>query len=345
MSALGLFWNRVEGRPRAFWRLLAQSVMFLVAIVVFGVLSSAFALAFLTRTGGTPLSIADPAALREVAGKSPLFMALNIVGSLLAAVVSVGVAVRLLDRRPFADLGFHFDRDWWLDLAFGLGLGALLMVMIFLVEWALGWVSVTSTLEPGPSGLPFGLAVLGGLVGFVGVGIYEELFSRGYQLRNLAEGLNFDGIGPAGALVLAWLISSAVFGLLHAGNPNATLVSILNLLVAGLFLGLGFVLTGELAISIGLHITWNFFQGYVFGFPVSGLARSASFIAIAQGGPEGWTGGAFGPEAGIVGLAATVVGGLLTVAWVRRHYGCVGLYTSLARYSRGAPQKGPSGLD
>jgi hypothetical protein len=106
-------------------------------------------------------------------------------------------------------------------------------------------------------------------------------------------------------------------------------------MVAGLFLGLGFILTGELAIPIGLHITWNFFQGYVFGFPVSGIGRTTSFIGINQGGPDLWTGGAFGPEAGLIGLLAMLLGSLLIGLWVRLLYGKVRLDTELAQYEAG----------
>lgn len=106
----------------------------------------------------------------------------------------------------------------------------------------------------------------------------------------------------------------------------------MNLVLAGIFLGLGYVLTGELAISIGLHITWNFFQGPVFGFPVSGGASAASFIGIQQLGPDWVTGGAFGPEAGAIGLAAMLLGSLLIVLWVKRIHGAAGLRDQLAVY-------------
>ena len=71
----------------------------------------------------------------------------------------------------------------------------------------------------------------------------------------------------------------------------------------------------------------------MFGFPVSGANfGSATFISIQQGGPDVWTGGAFGPEAGLLGLGGVFLGGALTALWVRWRYGRVGLLTALAEY-------------
>ena len=169
------------------------------------------------------------------------------------------------------------------------------------------------------------------MVLFLCVGIYEELLSRGYQLKNMAEGLNYPGIGPRGAILLAWILSSSVFGLAHLANPGSTLVSTVNIAFAGLLLGVGYVLTGSLAIPIGLHITWNFFQGNVFGFPVSGMDDiGATFFEISQGGPTSITGGAFGPEAGLVDIISSVVGSFLIVLWVRFRSGKATLETSIA---------------
>jgi hypothetical protein len=138
-------------------------------------------------------------------------------------------------------------------------------------------------------------------------------------------------IGPRAAIIIATLLTSVVFGVAHAANPNAGAGSTLHIAFAGVMLATGYLLTGELAIPIAVHITWNFFQGNVFGFPVSGTAvRSATFVRIEQSGPDLWTGGAFGPEAGLLGLGAMILGVLLTILWVRWRYHQVALDLSLA---------------
>ena len=310
------FWNPVEKRVRSLWRLIIQALfMFLVA----GVISAVPVVALTLLSSQIPSNYF-------------LMNVVTVIGMALAMLLSLWLAGLFLDRRPLLDFGLHFSRSWWLDFAFGLILGAVLMAIIFGVELAAGWVTITGYWQVDTPGLPFWATFSLILVQFICVGIYEELWSRGYHLRNLAEGFNFGGKMPRAALLIAYLISSSVFGLLHMGNPNASFISTFNIILAGLFLGLGFVLTGELAIPIGLHITWNFFQGAIFGFPVSGTPRTATLIGIQQGGPDLWTGGAFGPEAGLIGLLAIALGSLLIWLWVRWRRGTSALHTRLAVY-------------
>ena len=108
-------------------------------------------------------------------------------------------------------------------------------------------------------------------------------------------------------MVWGVLLSSLIFGLLHLGNPHATAVGAAGIILAGLFLGYAFVRTGQLWLSIGIHIGWNFFEGVVFGFPVSGLTVY-HVTRVVISGPELWTGGAFGPEAGLIVIPAMAVG-------------------------------------
>ena len=322
-----LFLEEGSGRPRALWRLLFQYWVYRAAVPLFATL---LAVAWLLVHPGREMSSLGELDRSFLSG-SPALLLIGSVAALMGTLLSVWLAGRFLDRRAFADFGFHPGGGWWLDLFFGMALGALLMTVIFLVELGMGWVTVTAAFRSLVPGTPFAIAMLLPTTAFVCVGFYEELLARGYQLRNAAEGLNLPGVGPRNAVLLAWVLSSAFFGYLHAGNPNATISTTFNVALAGLMLGFGYVLTGELAIPIGLHITWNFFQGSVFGFPVSGLKPvGATFLSTDQGGPALWTGAAFGPEGGLLGPAAMILGVLLIALWVRLRSGKVAVHAAIA---------------
>ncbi len=324
-----IFWNSHQHRLRALWRLILQPIILIPILIILESAVGFFAVGQMMAQEGIPPDQLTGSRVQTFIRENPTMLMASYLALAPSMIISIWVAGRFLDRRTFADFGFHLDRDWWIDFMFGLGLGALLMFIVFLVELIVGWIDVTGFLVTRTPDITFLPASLVPLITFLAVGFYEELFSRGYQLQNLAEGL--QGIGARAAVIIATLLSSAVFGILHATNPNADLFSTFNIFIAGLFLGMGYLLTGELAIPIGLHITWNFFQGNVFGFPVSGIQFGmATFVEIKQQGPVLWTGGAFGPEAGLLGLGAMALGVWLTILWVRRRYGNAGLHLSLA---------------
>ncbi len=337
---MGPFFGEDRGRIRALWRLIYQYLVFRIAVTLFAsVLATAYLLFFAGRDATSPGGAEVP-----VLSDPLILVPIGSVAALMATLLSVYLAGRFLDRRPFADFGFHLSGGWFLDLLFGLVLGALLMTVVFFVELGLGWVSVIGTFEGAGTGIPPALAILILGLAFLCVGVSEELLFRGYQIRNAAEGLNYPALGPRSAVLLAWLLSSIFFGWQHADNPNATLLAAFNITLAGLMLGLGYVLTGELAIPIGLHITWNLFQANVYGFPVSGLKPlGATFLEIEQRGPEIWTGGPFGPEAGLIGVSVMILGGLLITLYVRLRNGKVAIHTPLAEQPKPArPARDPS---
>jgi membrane protease YdiL (CAAX protease family) len=328
---IGAFRNPKENRLRALWRLGFHTLIMVL-------LTSAFTIGLMLLA--VLVDLASGTDLGDIlAGTSPMALVeapsvtLVIVPSaaLLGVLSATFLSGRWFDRRRFQQFGISFSRSWWVDFAFGLGLGASLMGLVFLVGRMTGSLRITGFFEVFNQDGGFIAGILQALVFFVLVGIYEELLSRGYHLVNLAEGFNSKWIGRRWALILAFLVSSLAFGLLHLGNPNATWVSTISIVLAGVFLGLGMVLTGSLAIPIGLHITWNFFQGNVFGFAVSGIRTGATVIATEAIGPAWLTGGDFGPEAGLLGLGAMLVGSLLTLVWVRRK-GKLALAKDLAVY-------------
>ncbi len=305
-----LFWNERERRVRALFRIVLWN-----------------GLVYLLFVGGRYVGL--PLSRSAMFAGGAVTMAAGSVCIAAIFTIAAIVAVKVLDRRPVRELGIVAVPGFWGDLSFGLGLGVLLMTMVFGIEVAAGWLRVRDWFWVAPPDTSFAKAMSGMAVVFVAVGFYEELTSRGYLLRALAQGLVGRLIPASWAIGLATLISSAAFGYGHVGNPNATWVSTFNIVLAGIVLALPYILTGRLAGSIGLHITWNFFQGCVYGLPVSGLVAPVSIVHIEQLGPKAWTGGAFGPEAGLLGVLAMGVGAMLIVGRERGRRGRATLHVEL----------------
>jgi membrane protease YdiL (CAAX protease family) len=283
-----------EHRLRAGWRLALQALLqFLLTL--------GLAFAVLVLPQGLRNQALDP--------RTGVGLGLGEVAELLTITASVWIARRFLDHRSFASLGLRLSRRALLDLGAGIAIAMLVMAVIFATEGALGWLTLTGFAWNSQPASVVASNSLVFLVVFVLVGWSEELMSRGYHLQTLASGLN-----------LAWglVLSSAVFGALHLANPHATLASALGIFLAGLFLGYAYIRTRQLWLSVGLHIGWNFFEGVVFGFPVSGL-DVYRLVTIRVSGPTLWTGGAVGPEAGLIVVPALLAGAVLVRIYGRRH--------------------------
>ncbi|MDO4791318.1 MAG: type II CAAX endopeptidase family protein [Buchananella hordeovulneris] len=173
-----------------------------------------------------------------------------------------------------------------LPLAAGLAGGTLALLTSAAIVWALGGYSFSP-------GTGQALQVVGYmLVVGVGAGVAEEVIFRGALLRSLE-----DVFGTWTAV----LVSGLLFGLVHAGNPNATWWSSLAIgLEAGMLLGLLYVATRSLWLVIAFHAAWNIVQGPILGIPVSGTPVGPSLLLTESHGSLWLTGGSFGIEASVV---------------------------------------------
>jgi len=278
-----VFISSAEPRLRAGWRLLIQTILYLVLGIVAFIISSSLGL------GGSVTSILDQ------------------IISLFVVTLSVYIARRWLDKKSFVSLGFKLNQQALVDILAGIGITFVQMGFIYIIMLGLGWLTFSGfAWQFDPINIVV-TNVVTFLVVFIFVGWNEELLSRGYHLQTIASGINlFWGV----------IISSAVFGLLHLGNPNATWVSAAGIFFAGIYLAFGYTRTKQLWLPIGLHIGWNFFEGVGFGFPVSGL-DIYPLLRINVTGPVLWTGGAFGPEAGLIVLPSLIIGGLLIYLYTK----------------------------
>ena len=246
----------------------------------------------LAMTMGDRMLTTDPSQLLQEQLNEVIIVG-QVIG-LLAVLVATNIGQRAFRRQSALDLGLRPYHGWLLDVIFGLVLGFIGFFLLFLVGSVTGQVEVVSHNDVGPvlfQGLFTSLAV------FITVALGEELLIRGYVLQNLELGW-----GTVGAAVA----SSFLWGFLHFSNPGATLAAVVNIAAAGLVYAYAYLITRSLWLPIALHLSWNFSQGSLFGFTVSGLA-TPGIMRLELIGPESVTGGAFGPEAGLIIIPVLVL--------------------------------------
>ena len=217
-------------------------------------------------------------------------MMLMMVSQLFGTLFTVWLFQKFVNREPFTSIGLEFSgyKD---DFVSGLLLGVGLIVLGFGTLYIFNFLSVVS--------IQFSLIdQLFYLSLFAVVSLNEEIAIRGYILQNLSRSFN---------KYIALVLSSLVFMIMHIGNPNMSAVPLFNLFLAGLLLGVYCIHKNNLWFPIGAHITWNYFQGPVLGFEVSGNDVDSIFIQSLNGS-ELITGGEFGFEGSIILTTFMIIG-------------------------------------
>ncbi|HJV21213.1 MAG TPA: CPBP family intramembrane glutamic endopeptidase [Holophagaceae bacterium] len=276
-----VFTNPHTGRIRNGWRALGWCLLLVVALLPLGLISS----------------------LLGHYGRTMLVGQLVFIGSALFATrVS-----QMADRQPFTAVGLRLGGPWMAQLGIGIFFGCAIM--------GLGAVALRATgafhweVRPGGSWLP----LLTGFGLFLLVGISEELTFRGYLFQRFLEGL-----GPW----VGQLAGGLLFAVVHWGNPGMSnpvqkAWATVNITLAGILLGLAYVRTRSLALPIGIHLGWNWFQGCVLGFPVSGTTNlTGPWAVVVDPRRSPWFhGGTFGLEASVFASGACAVAILLLYGW------------------------------
>jgi len=197
------------------------------------------------------------------------------------------VWVKVIEKNSLSSLGF-VKRNWLKYLGWGILLSLLQMGMIALV-YQVGGIG---TFELNELSLEPILFILGLFPFWLLQGGTEEVATRGWLLTRIAARSN---------LPLAIAISSSLFGILHMGNAGVTFLSVLNIILDGVLAGLLFIYTDSIWLVVAQHGTWNYVQGNLLGFQVSGTGADASIFSFTMGsGPDWLTGGAFGAEGSII---------------------------------------------
>ena len=282
-----------EGEFRSGWRVLAFLVCFIIVATLLTVLTKAAATLF----PGLGFLLVGPSETEYLSRRGLAFLGVSNARNLAAAVISSAVCANVLERRNFGSVGFRFHRGWTRDFVIGSLMGAASLAIAVGIAAAASAITFdVQTRELGP--LLRGLLIAS--VFFIVAGATEELVFRGFAFQALVHNLG-------GARAVA--ITSLIFGLAHISNPSVTAFSTINTVLAGLWLGVAYLMTRSLWLATALHWSWNFAMAFVFGLPVSGFTTLGQ-LAWLRGrvGSQVWiSGGSYGPEAGVAATVALII--------------------------------------
>jgi uncharacterized protein len=261
------------------------------------------------RLAGYVVSILAVAIVVNIAGKllipplpSPLYEPMTVAKNLLLLIAVFTLypfLVRVFERRAASETGI---RRHWSGFLVGSAIGALLIGVIYLIMVASGIAH--SQAGSGLEGLL--VAVLRPL----SVAMLEELLFRGVLLR-----ITEEVCGTTVAIV----VSAVLFGLAHAANPGATPFTIFALTVdLGILLSLAYVLTRNIWLAVGIHMTWNFMQGFVVGTEVSGSREPSNLFTTSMTGPDLLTGGNFGIEGSLISILVSLAASTVLAVLIAR---------------------------
>ena len=201
-------------------------------------------------------------------------------------IISCIIIWKLFEEKKINKMGITSIKKGYKELVIGLVLGAITMSIVAIIIIAIGNVKLINPI----SKPQISISLLYGLIGFIFVGFGEEILSRGYIMSVLKQTRNkwFILIGPA-----------LIFAALHLGNNGIDVLSFINLFLVGVLFAYMFMKSKNIWMPIGYHITWNYFQGYIWGFGVSGISVNGLY-KVENVTNNIINGGAFGPEGGII---------------------------------------------
>lgn len=225
-------------------------------------------------------------------------MAVNGLGSLIIALLAGWLCGKYLERLPFRALGAAFTKGWLKNVTIGLIIGGMTFALAAVVGIVSGGLSfglnANADFSAVGSTLIISFAIFAAAAGF------EEALFRGYILQTFLR---------SDLALFAILLTSTIFATVHNSNPQTTRLSWMNTFLAGIWFAVAYLKTRDLWLPFGLHLSWNWVQGSIFGVEVSGLTEivKSPVMRETDAGPAWLTGGDYGIEGGIACTAALIV--------------------------------------
>lgn len=295
-----MFKNK-EGKVRSGWKIVLVLAIALAGSIISSAILGGVTGALMTASGD--MIVRSMTDVTYTARGESILRIVNTVGMLLQEIMFIMtpiIAWKLIMKRKLTDMGFPALKSHTAELVIGLVIGIVSISVVFAAMVLAGQAQVESWTPR------FTTSQLVYVFIYISVGFAEEIYTRGFVMSALRQ--------TKSKLVVV-IVSSVLFALMHSANPGIGLLPYINLALFGVFTAYIYIRSGNIWMCIGYHITWNYFQGYVFGFKVSGT-NSQGMLTTVFPKDTILNGGAFGPEGG---LFVTIVI-LLGILFVKLYY-------------------------
>lgn len=217
----------------------------------------------------------------------PLLLGLFSIGKWIKAKKSFKYILQSLGITPFKGL----------NLFVGLVIGTVAFTLLFLIYYLLNFLVVKS--------ISLNFQILTVALHLLGLVIFEEIVSRSFFINGLKLFIKSE--------YLIILITAIFFSFAHLLNNGATFISSISTVIGGIMYAYAFIKTKNIWLPIGLHFSWNFVQGVIYGFNVSGYSFN-SILTIKVEENSLWLGGSYGPEGGLIGIIARIF--VIVMLWL-----------------------------
>lgn len=295
-----MFKNK-EGKVRSGWKIAFVLAITLAAIFIISAIMGGVVGALMTASGD--MIVRNLTDVTYTARGERILQIVNTVAMFLqeaAFIITSIIAWKLIQKRKLSDMGFPSLKSHTVEFIIGLVIGIVSISIVFVALVLSGQARVDSWTPQ------FASSQLVYVFIYICVGFAEEIFGRGYVMSVLRQTKSKPVI---------IIVSAVLFALLHSGNPGVGPLPYINLALFGVFTAYIYIRSGNIWMCIGYHITWNYFQGYVFGFKVSGTNTQGMLTTVFPK-ESLLNGGAFGPEGGL--FVTFII--LLGMLFVRFYY-------------------------
>ena len=293
---MGVFKNKYS-EVRSGWKITLTIILGFTLILIPTIISSSmFLTSEIAKNGG------DIAIATEVLKSNKFYFATSIIMQNIGLIAGSFIVWKIFEKKKIRFMGLINIKEGYKDLGVGLALGAVTISIVAIVLLLIGSVKLVNPI----TSPRFTSDLLSGMAIFIAVGFGEEIFGRGYCMSVLKQTRN---------KWIVLIVSSIIFAAMHLGNDAIGVIPLINLFLIGGAFGYMFMKSSNIWMPIGFHITWNYFQGYIWGFEVSGNKVNGMY-QIETVKDSILNGGAFGAEGGLVVTFITI----LTIWFVAIYY-------------------------